>query len=236
MSSLYIKLEKDWKDHFMLHTAAAIIVCTCLGGITVLSVFQNGSGIFQMLEIFAVVVCCNLVLASILTVQKPALVLKAVIASISICTLIAAFNFMGYNSSKTQVMIGLGVSSISDSWYSFAQNVKNLDEYQSLIEDRELPVYRGHMLTAEDLIIRKHISNLMCKLETSWSDESLYFKELPKVLMSLVELEKDNLVEIHSNKLIVTEKGRAYVRNVCLPFDLRLQRKKPETQLFSMTV
>jgi oxygen-independent coproporphyrinogen-3 oxidase len=32
-------------------------------------------------------------------------------------------NFMGYSSSKTQ-LIGLGVSSISDSWYSFAQNVK----------------------------------------------------------------------------------------------------------------
>jgi oxygen-independent coproporphyrinogen-3 oxidase len=145
-------------------------------------------------------------------------------------------NFMGYNSSKTQVMIGLGVSSISDSWYSFAQNVKNLDAYQSLLEKGDLPVYRGHVLTSEDLVIREHISNLMCTLETSWSDESLCFKELPDVLQSLVELEKDNLVKIQSNKLIVTEKGRAYVRNVCLPFDLRLQRKQPDTQLFSMTV
>ena len=33
-------------------------------------------------------------------------------------------NFMGYTSSKTQLMIGLGMSSISDSWYGFAQNVK----------------------------------------------------------------------------------------------------------------
>lgn len=94
MSTAYLNLEKDWKDHFMMNTAAAIIVCTCLGGITVLSIFQNGSGLFQMFQVFAVVVCCNLVLASILTVQKPALVLKAVIASISICTLIAAFNFI----------------------------------------------------------------------------------------------------------------------------------------------
>lgn len=145
-------------------------------------------------------------------------------------------NFMGYNSSKTQVMIGLGVSSISDSWYSFAQNVKNLEEYQSLVEEGQIPVYRGHILTTEDLIIRKHISNLMCTFETSWNDDALYFKELPDVLSSLVELENDNLLEISSNKLTVTEKGRAYVRNICLPFDLRLQRKKPETQLFSMTV
>ena len=145
-------------------------------------------------------------------------------------------NFMGYNSSNTQVMIGLGVSSISDSWYSFAQNVKNIDEYQSLVEKGELPVYRGHLLTEEDLIIRKHILNLMCRFETSWQDDDLYLNELPDVLLSLIELEKDDLIEIRSNQLLVTEKGRPYVRNVCLPFDLRLQRNKPETQLFSMTV
>jgi oxygen-independent coproporphyrinogen III oxidase len=29
-------------------------------------------------------------------------------------------NFMGYTSSKTEVMIGLGVSSISDCWIGFA--------------------------------------------------------------------------------------------------------------------
>jgi oxygen-independent coproporphyrinogen-3 oxidase len=37
-----------------------------------------------------------------------------------------------------------------------------------------------------------------------------------------VRLEKDNLVEVHGNKLMATEKGRVSVRNVCLPFDLRL--------------
>lgn len=42
-------------------------------------------------------------------------------------------NFMGYTASKTQVMIGLGVSSISDSWYGFAQNVKSIEEYYNLL-------------------------------------------------------------------------------------------------------
>lgn len=94
MSTTYLNLEKDWKDHFMMNTAASIIVSTCLGGITVLSIFQNGSGLFQMIQIFAVVVLCNMVLASILTLQKPAFVLKAVIASVTICSLLAAFNFI----------------------------------------------------------------------------------------------------------------------------------------------
>ena len=84
-------------------------------------------------------------------------------------------NFMGYSSSKTQLMIGLGVSSISDSWYSFAQNVKTLEEYYQIIATDQLPVFRGHLLTNEDLIIRKHILNLMCQLETSWENKDLIF-------------------------------------------------------------
>lgn len=94
MNAMYLKLEKDWQEHFMLYTAAAIIVCTCLGGITVMSIFENGSNLFQRLQIVTVVILCSLVLASILTVQKPAFLLKAVIGSVSICALIAVLNFL----------------------------------------------------------------------------------------------------------------------------------------------
>jgi oxygen-independent coproporphyrinogen-3 oxidase len=76
----------------------------------------------------------------------------------------------------------------------------------------------------------------MCSFETSWDKNQGNFAELPDVLIKLKELENDGLLEIHARKLIVTEKGRPFVRNICLPFDMRLQRNKPETQLFSMTV
>ena len=145
-------------------------------------------------------------------------------------------NFMGYSSSKTQVMIGLGVSSISDSWYGFAQNVKGLEEYYHLIDEDIIPVYRGHILNEEDLVIRKHILNLMCQLETSWSPTENYFSELPDTLIKLKEMEQDALVEIFSNRIIITEKGKPFVRNICMAFDLLLQRNKPEAQLFSMTI
>jgi oxygen-independent coproporphyrinogen-3 oxidase len=145
-------------------------------------------------------------------------------------------NFMGYTASKTQVMIGLGVSAISDSWYSFAQNVKGVEEYQNLLENNIVPVYRGHLLNEEDLIIRSHILNLMCHFETSWKEDSMKFSDLPDVLIRLKEMETDGLIEIQSDRIRVTKKGKPFVRNVCMGFDLRLQRKRPETQLFSMTV
>ncbi|ULC58915.1 oxygen-independent coproporphyrinogen III oxidase [Flaviramulus sp. BrNp1-15] len=145
-------------------------------------------------------------------------------------------NFMGYTASKTQAMIGLGVSSISDSWYGFAQNVKGIEEYLHLVNNNVIPVYRGHILNEEDLIIRKHILNLMCKFKTNWTIDNLYFKELPDTLIRLKEMEKDGLVKIYSNSIEVTTKGQPFVRNICMAFDLLLQRKQPNTRLFSMTV
>ena len=145
-------------------------------------------------------------------------------------------NFMGYSSSKTQLMIGLGVSSISDSWYSFAQNVKTIEEYYKELALDRLPIMRGHLLTNEDLIIRRHILNLMCQFETSWSKESDYFEEIPSVISNLKEMENDGLIQIEENRILVTEAGKPFVRNICMAFDLRLIRKAPETELFSMTV
>ena len=145
-------------------------------------------------------------------------------------------NFMGYTTATTQLMVGLGVSAIGDSWYAFGQNVKSIEEYKSLVEGGIFPIYRGHILSPEDLIIRRHILNLMCKLETSWEDKKLQFPELADVIIKLSEMQEDGLLKILDHKIEITEKGRAFVRNVCMAFDLRLQRKKPETKLFSMTI
>ena len=49
-------------------------------------------------------------------------------------------------------------------------------------------------------------------------------------------MEKDGLLHILENGIQVTEAGKPYVRNICMAFDLRLKRKAPETELFSMTI
>jgi len=144
-------------------------------------------------------------------------------------------NFMGYTSSKTQLMVGLGMSAISDSWYAFAQNVKTVEEYQKIVEEGEIPVVKGHILNEEDLLVRRHILNLMCQLETTF-DLNNAFPELQNAFEMLKEMEKDELVEIHDSRISITEKGRAFTRNVAMVFDLRMMRNKPETRIFSMTI
>ena len=144
-------------------------------------------------------------------------------------------NFMGYTSSNTQLMVGLGMSAISDSWYAFAQNEKSVEEYQKRVEEGIIPVVKGHILNEEDLKLRRHILNLMCQLETTFTPENS-FEELPEALKKLQEMQEDGLVEISGNTVKITEKGRVFTRNVAMAFDLRMMRKMPETRLFSMTV
>jgi oxygen-independent coproporphyrinogen-3 oxidase len=76
----------------------------------------------------------------------------------------------------------------------------------------------------------------MCHFYTTWDETAGRFNELPDVLLNLKEMELDGLIELSGNTLNVTEKGKPFVRNICMAFDLRLKRKAPQTLLFSMVV
>jgi oxygen-independent coproporphyrinogen-3 oxidase len=145
-------------------------------------------------------------------------------------------NFMGYTTQHTTHLIGLGVSSISDAWFGFAQNEKNLEDYYQSIRNNKIPVFRGHILSSEDLEIRRHILNLMTRFETDLTETKLNPIALNTIYEHLETFINDGLVVIESSKIIVKPKAKAFIRNICMAFDLRMLRKKPQTQLFSMTI
>jgi oxygen-independent coproporphyrinogen-3 oxidase len=145
-------------------------------------------------------------------------------------------NFMGYTSASTNLLIGLGVSAISDSWNSFIQNVKQVENYYDLLNDGLFPFFKGHLLNTEDLIIRKHILNIMCKGQTSWKllfGTSEFHRE---IMERLIELEADGLIRLSADKLNIRAKGKPFLRNVCKAFDARLWRSLPKSQVFSMSI
>ncbi|WP_207533023.1 oxygen-independent coproporphyrinogen III oxidase [Desertivirga arenae] len=142
-------------------------------------------------------------------------------------------NFMGYTDQYTQLSIALGVSSISDSWYGFAQNVKHVELYLDMVNKGSFPLLKGHILTDQDLVFRKHILQLMCK---GFTDCDWLKQEFQEVRQRLNPLEDDGLVEVEGSRVQVTETGRAFLRNVCMAFDMRLWQKKPESQLFSKAI
>lgn len=145
-------------------------------------------------------------------------------------------NFMGYTTFQTQLLIGLGVSSISDACYAFAQNVKTVEEYLQLVNNNHLPVFKGHILTGDDLVIRKHILNIMCKGATNWNHHTEPCAAVIDGIERLQPLADDGLIDINSLGLKVTPSGKGYLRNICMALDARLWDNKPESQLFSMAI
>lgn len=143
-------------------------------------------------------------------------------------------NFMGYTDRSTMPLFALGVSSIGDTWTAFAQNEKTVPEWAARVEKGELPITKGHLLDQEDLVLRRHILDVMTRFETTWEPKALpYFDSLPG---RLSEMARDGLIELSGSSVKVTKAGEPFVRNVCMALDARLARKAPDRQIFSRTV
>jgi oxygen-independent coproporphyrinogen III oxidase len=138
-------------------------------------------------------------------------------------------NFMGYTTQNTGVLLGLGVSAISDLGNAFAQNDKTLHNYYADINAGRLPVKRGFFLNAEDIAFRQYIKDIACKGHTVFQPEHLPLIQeyaFPQLATAL----DDGLVEYDTAKLTLTAQGHYFIRNICSAFDLYLQRNKSSSQ------
>lgn len=136
-------------------------------------------------------------------------------------------NFMGYTPFTSKLLIGLGVSSISDSWSGFAQNKKTIPEYYKALDQNQLPIAKGHIHTKQDLFFRKHILNLMCRFETTWHESE--FMEYCVVLNYelLDQLQADGLVKYNQEGMKVMPAGKEVIRVICSALDAKLSKKHP---------
>lgn len=145
-------------------------------------------------------------------------------------------NFMGYTTTQSKLIIALGASSISDAWNAFLQNEEEVEEYQEKISHGQLPIKNGHLLTEEDVMIRKNILDLMCRGNTK-IDEKMFDQSLLKnTLEELKKLEIDGLVKLENNSIKVTEKGSLFIRNISSTLDTRMLRKQKEGNVFSKSI
>ncbi|HEY6974899.1 MAG TPA: oxygen-independent coproporphyrinogen III oxidase [Chitinophagaceae bacterium] len=146
-------------------------------------------------------------------------------------------NFMGYTTQRTNMLLGLGVSSISDIGICFAQNQKTLHNYYANITNNDLAVAKGYFLNEEDISFRKYILDISCKAKTKFSKADLPVLKIFS-FPELRKLEKDNLVAWNEEGICVTQQGRQFIRNICKAFDLHLLRNEQtgERRVFSKAV
>jgi len=138
-------------------------------------------------------------------------------------------NFMGYADRRTDVLLGLGVSAISESPGIFHQNEKVLPVYERRVTAGELPTLRGHILSDSDRSHREQILEFMTRWEVVLTSDA----QAQDIQLFLKPLLDDGLVELVGRKLKLTALGRPFLRNACMALDERLRAKMPDTKVFS---
>lgn len=149
-------------------------------------------------------------------------------------------NFQGYTTHKDCDIYAFGASSISQTLDCYMQNEKNLKKYQERIGQSGLAVERGLRLTRDDRIRRDAITHIMCDLEldkasfaAAWNiDFDDYFAT---ALADLPPLAEDGLVALEAARIVVSERGRLFLRNIAMCFDAYLKEANQEQPRYSRT-
>ncbi len=144
-------------------------------------------------------------------------------------------NFQGYSTFADCDLLALGVTGISNIGNTYSQNSKDMDEYRQLLESDQLPVVKGVEIDRDDLIRKQVIRDLICHFELQFGDIeerfgirfSDYFAE---ELVALEPMVKDGLIELQEDRIVVTPRGRLFIRNVCMAFDRYLREGRTETR------
>jgi oxygen-independent coproporphyrinogen-3 oxidase len=142
-------------------------------------------------------------------------------------------NFQGYSTHSDCDLVGLGITSIGRVGDAYIQNVKELDEYDQLIKQGKLPVFKGVDLNDDDKLRREVITQLICHFSLNFSrieqqfgiDFSHYFAD---ELRALAIMQADGLLSLTSKDISVLPAGRLLIRNVCMVFDKYLAQKKQQ--------
>jgi oxygen-independent coproporphyrinogen-3 oxidase len=130
-------------------------------------------------------------------------------------------NFMGYTTLRGTDMLAFGTSAISDFQGAFAQNVKKLSQYREMIEAGLPPIERGLLLNADDRLRQYIIEELMCNgVLTFDGDRGAQVAAIAAAEHErLSPLAADGLLELHNDRIVVTQKGRMFLRNIAVVFD-----------------
>jgi oxygen-independent coproporphyrinogen-3 oxidase len=79
-------------------------------------------------------------------------------------------NFQGYTDDQSEVLIGIGASSISRFPNGYAQNAPGTGEYATAIASGKLATKRGHIMSTDDCLRAQLIEDLMCRFAIDFAE------------------------------------------------------------------
>jgi oxygen-independent coproporphyrinogen-3 oxidase len=151
-------------------------------------------------------------------------------------------NFQGYTTKAGADLYGMGVSAISSIGEAYAQNRREVPDYQSAVGTRGIATMRGYRLSADDVLRRAVIGRLLChtvilKREVE-AEFAIEFDEyFAAELLRLESARDEGLVELSPGDIRVTRLGRIFIRNIAMIFDRYLHEQQIDQRpLFSKTI
>ena len=133
-------------------------------------------------------------------------------------------NFMGYTTHADCDLVGFGVSAISHIGASFSQNQRDLAGWHAALEAGRMPLWRGLVLDADDLLRADVIQQVMCQGEINVrATEARHAIEFRTYFASaanaLRTLEADGLVALAPAVIRATARGQLLLRLIAMCFD-----------------
>lgn len=136
-------------------------------------------------------------------------------------------NFQGYTVDDADALIGLGASAISRLPQGFAQNAPDVGNYARAVAAGMPATVKGIAMSDDDRLRGEIIERLMCDMavdftavarRSGFDTEAVFFDALP----SLQPLREAGDLLIEGRRIVMTEKGRPFVRVVASAFDTYL--------------
>ena len=144
-------------------------------------------------------------------------------------------NFQGYTTDTAPALIGLGASAIGSLPQGYAQNMADLGDYRRAIEAGRLPTQRGLGLSADDVLRRSLIMQVMCgehiDVSAVCAEHRRSLEAVADAFDGLDALSDDGLIEWDGQHLSLTEEGQPFRRSVAACFDSYLKAGKARHSL-----
>jgi len=134
-------------------------------------------------------------------------------------------NFQGYTTDCADALIGFGASAIGRLPQGYVQNAVDIGGYAGALDSGRLATTRSVALSSDDRLRAQVIERLMCDLEVDLSAVARHHKvtsDFAAERSSLAPLVRRGIVEIDNARLLVTPRGRPFLRLIASVFDTYL--------------
>src|SRR5690606_10330294 len=124
----------------------------------------------------------------------------------------------------------------SDAKYAYMQNAKVVEPYKEQVLNGNLAIFKSHQMSEDDLLIKRYILDLLCKGQLEMNQQIVESMSR-EAIAQLMEMEDEGLILLTNKVLLVTEKGKAFIRNIAMVLDKKLRESnKTSENMFSKAI